>query len=169
MLWARWRWVSMQIFCYASVTTAVITYMRLTGVWKKQRAALAVDDLLDNCCILGEGPGAPGPGWASWDLRGQRQSSASRLGSNSGVRRETWMRIQSTQHGSCSESSDTRCARVNKIKFCFLTAHQSSLTFTVASFENTQAVSCSILHFALPPWRQRNVSVNSGDTQAVYK
>lgn len=35
--------------------------MRLTGVWKKQRAALAVDDLLDNCCILGEGPGGARP------------------------------------------------------------------------------------------------------------
>ncbi len=31
--------------------------MRLTGVGWKQRAALAVDDLLDNCYILGQGWG----------------------------------------------------------------------------------------------------------------
>lgn len=40
-----------------SVTAALITTMRLTGVRRKQRAALAVDDLSDNWYILGDGCG----------------------------------------------------------------------------------------------------------------
>lgn len=41
-----------------SLATAAITTMTLTGVGRKQRAALAVDDLLDNWYILGNRRGS---------------------------------------------------------------------------------------------------------------
>lgn len=86
--------------------------------------------------------------WASWNLWGQHQSWARKWGRS--------------LHSAC-EHVRSRAAP----ELVETAAH--SLVFTAAPFEDTPVVSCLILHFVLPPRTQRNVSVNSGDTQALYK
>lgn len=71
---------------------------------------------------------------------------------------DTGVSIQQSVHVNTCEHMCNRAAQ----KQAGTATH--SPAFTAAPFENTPVISCSTLHFVLPPRTRRNVSVNSGDT-----
>ncbi len=129
------------------------TTVRLTGVWRKQHAALAVDDLLHRCCILGEG------------RRHQAQARHHGIyGGNASHQPKTGVKVWNKER-----NVDEDTERGRKLACVSSLPHPAQLTLAVTSYEHMLAVSCSILHCVLPLRTQSNTSVNSGDTHTVYK
>lgn len=99
----------------------------------------------------------PACSWPPWNPVPIQTSWVSWYGQ---PRARKWLRSLPSSERAC-EHMRNRAAQ----KRARTAAH--SPAFTAAPFENTPVVSCSTLHFVLPPRTQRNVSVNSGDT--LYK